>query len=387
MNAHDCPICKATMFHQDDNDLIQECSSCTIRWYAKESLKDEVSSKRKILHYIKGGASNYLTKTEFNCPECNNKLFEVNKPDIFDFELFYCENGDGFLLNNDDLPKLKKLVEKSSYVSVRQTEIKRNLSSEILAQKYKEKINNPVDDEKEESNFKFEEASLEDLPPLQRFFALLSFPIKLTSKKSKDHFAIFVLIIISVNVVVYISLNLMSENPQDLLEKYAFQPIRFQKHKLKYFYTLITSFFLHADFSHILGNMYFLSIFGRDVEKKLNSIFFFIVFMMGGIFCNWMGAVFNISPDNFHLGASGAISVISGIFIVFFPKEKFFTFSFIVPSYFYLGLWFLLQIIFQITSSGQGVNFFAHAIGFVLGLLTASIAKSFCGDSGHSLQT
>jgi len=146
----------------------------------------------------------------------------------------------------------------------------------------------------------------------------------------------------------------------------------------------ITSMFLHGSWDHILGNMLFLWIFGNNVEDALGPVRYLLFYLASGVAAtvgqtivtlHWAGAEAASVPN---LGASGAIAGVLGAYFVLLPRASVLTligFFFVpLPAFFFLGIWFLLQLWtggFSLThpSAGGGVAFFAHIAGFVFGLL------------------
>jgi len=147
----------------------------------------------------------------------------------------------------------------------------------------------------------------------------------------------------------------------------------------------ITSMFMHGSWDHILGNMLFLAIFGKNVEDAFGSLRYLVFYFAGGFAATmtqtavtllWGTAAAGRVPN---LGASGAIAAVMGAFIVLYPTARIKTLVLIfivpVPAYIYLGLWFLYQLVeanFGLASAsanGGGVAFFAHVGGFTFGAL------------------
>ena len=153
-----------------------------------------------------------------------------------------------------------------------------------------------------------------------------------------------------------------------------------------------TSMFLHGGWFHIIGNMWFLWIFGDNVEDKLGHFGFFFFYLSAGI----VAALAQIasSPESIipMVGASGAIAGVLGAYMIFFPQARVVTFIPIflfpwfirVPAIFFLGIWFFEQIWAGGMSVGSGassgVAWWAHAGGFVWGVLVALVFKSLHRD-------
>ena len=143
-------------------------------------------------------------------------------------------------------------------------------------------------------------------------------------------------------------------------------------------YTLVTSMFMHGGWLHLLGNMWFLWIFGDNVEDSMGHGRFAAFYLLCGI----AAAVLQIvsDPDSAipMVGASGAIGGVMGAYILLYPRVHvhlfiflgFFFFTMAVPAVFMLGYWFFLQLIGgfgSIGAVGGGTAFWAHVGGFVAG--------------------
>jgi membrane associated rhomboid family serine protease len=143
--------------------------------------------------------------------------------------------------------------------------------------------------------------------------------------------------------------------------------------------TLLTSMFLHGSWMHLLGNMWFLWIFGNNVEDSMGHLRFVLFYVLTGLVA--AGAHVVSSPDSPipTVGASGAISAIMGAYLVLYPGARVMTLVLIVffirfialPAWVMLGYWFLIQLLSaQVqTAEGGGVAFWAHIGGFAAGVL------------------
>jgi membrane associated rhomboid family serine protease len=143
--------------------------------------------------------------------------------------------------------------------------------------------------------------------------------------------------------------------------------------------TLLTSVFLHGDFMHLFGNMLYLWIFADNVEAVVGNFRFVVFYLLGGLAASF--AQIYIMPDSLipNVGASGAISAVLGAYLVMFPKSQikvlFFVTIFYIPAIFFLGYWFVQQVIEGMGNLGPsagkvaGVAWWAHIGGFVFGLL------------------
>jgi membrane associated rhomboid family serine protease len=146
--------------------------------------------------------------------------------------------------------------------------------------------------------------------------------------------------------------------------------------------SLITSMFLHGGWLHILGNMLFLWVFGRNVEDLIGGTRFLILYLLCGVAAAIVQIISNPYSRVPTIGASGAIAGIMGAYLIRFPRTRintlfwfiFFT-TFEIPAAFLLLYWFAIQFLSGFSSlagsdyTGGGVAWFAHVGGFIAGML------------------
>ncbi len=148
--------------------------------------------------------------------------------------------------------------------------------------------------------------------------------------------------------------------------------------------TVFTSMFMHASWSHIIGNMIFLWAFGPEIEDAMNPRRYAAFYLAGGVVS--MLAQIAASPGSTipNLGASGAIAAVMGAFLITYPRDKirtvlFFGFFYrvtFIPAALLIGLWFLSQLVeLGVVANAQsgGVAYLAHIGGIVFGAVTCRI--------------
>ena len=168
----------------------------------------------------------------------------------------------------------------------------------------------------------------------------------------------------------------------------------------------ITAMFLHGSWGHILGNMLFLAVFGKNVEDAFGSIRYLAFYFAGGFAATAaqtaMTLLFAPAADARvpNLGASGAIAAVLGAYFVLYPKSTVLGLVVIVPvrisAWFFLGFWFLYQLfeanfgLFGAKANGGGVAFFAHVGGFLFGVavafLLSNLGRVTAQDEGQALR-
>jgi len=197
------------------------------------------------------------------------------------------------------------------------------------------------------------------------------FPYKDENPSSK--FPIVTVSLIIVNVVIFAWSLLDFEN---VINAYGFTPLHFS------ILTMFTSMFLHGGIGHIFGNMWYLWIFGDNVEDRFGRIKYLLFFLAAGIFASVAHFLSEPASAIPAIGASGAISGVLGAYAAIFPRVKvkvisYYT-SFEIPAYVMIGLWFAIQLFSGVVSvlgdlGGGGIAFFAHIGGFVFGYLVGFI--------------
>jgi membrane associated rhomboid family serine protease len=160
---------------------------------------------------------------------------------------------------------------------------------------------------------------------------------------------------------------------------------------------LFTSMFLHGSWMHVIGNMWFLYIFGDNVEDYLGHFKYLVFYLVAGILA--MAAQVATDPASRvpTLGASGAIAGVLGAYFILYPRARvltwFFVFIIYVPAWIILGYWFAFQflsgaatsLVYEGRSVG-GVAFWAHVGGFIAGAVMIKIFPSRPRRSPYAYQ-
>lgn len=149
---------------------------------------------------------------------------------------------------------------------------------------------------------------------------------------------------------------------------------------------------------HILGNMWFLYIFGDNVEDSLGHLRFFLFYILCGLLSGLSHFLLNFYSNLPTIGASGAIAGVMGAYFILHPKSKILTlvpiiiipFFFEIPAYFFIGVWFILQFISATASHADvsGIAWWAHIGGFLFGIILLKLFRAFphTGFSEHFRQ-
>lgn len=147
---------------------------------------------------------------------------------------------------------------------------------------------------------------------------------------------------------------------------------------------LFTAIFIHVTWLHLLSNLLFLVIFGLPGERALGSLRFLLLFLLGGVVANLIGA---LSLAGVHLpiiGCSGAVSAVVGTYVALFPRARLglvlplgLYLEFVrVPAFLLIGIWVLLQLLFSYAGPSYGAYvWWAHIGGFAFGLIFALFSR------------
>jgi membrane associated rhomboid family serine protease len=145
-----------------------------------------------------------------------------------------------------------------------------------------------------------------------------------------------------------------------------------------------TSLFLHGSLMHVIGNMWFLYIFGDNVEDYLGHFKYLVFYMITGVIAMGTHVAMNLHSTAPAVGASGAIAGVLGAYFILYPRARVLTWFFVfvvwVPAWIILGYWFVLNFLSGTATAlavqGQnmgGVAFWAHVGGFISGALLVKV--------------
>lgn len=149
--------------------------------------------------------------------------------------------------------------------------------------------------------------------------------------------------------------------------------------------TLFTSMFMHGGVFHIFGNMLYLWIFGNNIEDRLGHLRFILFYLFCGIVAALSHTLTASGSDVPMIGASGAVSGVLGAYLLLFPMARIHTIIFLgffvqtvqIPALIVIGFWAIIQLvnglIMQGMASQGGIAWFAHAGGFLAGLISIKL--------------
>ena len=236
------------------------------------------------------------------------------------------------------------------------------------------------------------------------------FPIA-DDNSDRHSFPVVNVVLIAINVIVFVLLQGMGTNddftlsfstvPREIVTgkdvvtedriavaQTAEGPVQYRVPGLKrtpvpVYFTLLSSMFMHGSIMHLLGNMWFLWIFGDNIENDLGKLRYTIFYLLTGLLASLTHVVVSMSGESAlipSLGASGAISGVMGAYLVLHPRRQvtvlIFRFMTQVPGFVAVGLWFGFQVLSSVKALGgsDGVAYGAHIGGFIAG---AALIKLF----------
>lgn len=342
---------------------INLCSACRGMWFDQGTLPAYVKAlsqsetiqpaKTQLFERRQVDVMTGLNAAGKTCPRCDVTMRVFNY--AYDSNVFVdrCPNCDGIWTDQDEVKKIAQYIKPDPKTAA----VGHALAEEV-----------------------HEVHRIQNLPPpgvrtrnsLLRFMFLPKFILPLRDDETCSVFPWATMSLIVACCMVFAGEMLLGEDVEAFVRQFALIPAHF------FGMGLLTSMFLHASLWHLLGNMFFLWLFGDNIEDRLGWGRFLALYLASGL----AGSILHTLayPDSTVpcIGASGAISGIMGAYVIFFPmaRIKTYVWGFIwdIPAVFYLLGWLGLQILSSMLTTrteGGSIAWFAHIGGFVCGLLWA----------------
>jgi membrane associated rhomboid family serine protease len=202
--------------------------------------------------------------------------------------------------------------------------------------------------------------------------------------------------LIALNVAAFLWEVGLGRKLQEALLMWGIVPVRYTMAEIAALFSLreqfvpfFSSMFLHGGWTHLLGNVWTLWIFGDNVEDRLGRLRFLLFYLLGGVVAALLHIFTNANSAVPTIGASGAIAAVMGAYFRLYPHARvemvippfFLGPLFVVPAVAFLGWWFILQFfngtlsLLSDPSQAGGVAWWAHIGGFVFGALLCSVVK------------
>lgn len=368
-----CPACKHELRQLIEPGAVWDyCAHCGGYWFDSGELKGFLDDMNERLHgqayerlelrraQLAGGSIGSAPRP---CPRCDKPMAKTNY--AYDSNVFVdrCTTCGGIWVDKDLIvplatytrghPKLDKLA-----ASLAQ-DIRRKASS-------REAID-VLDD-------------AGSMPYLWYLFPKIVIPLGDTAERRSIPYVTLGLIL--ANILVFLIMLSNPANVEAFVSDYAMIPSGVMEGQA--LYTILTSAFLHAGVLHLVVNVLFLYIFGDNVEDTFGHLLFIPFYFFAAIASSAAHVASDLDSTTPCLGASGAVAGVMGAYLVFHPDARIRTLVLYrvleIPAVFYLGLWFLLNVVNGVLSSSGAtpteVAWFAHIGGFAFGV-TSALAWKF----------
>ena len=198
-------------------------------------------------------------------------------------------------------------------------------------------------------------------------------------------------LLIGINVLVFLLQMSQGNGTDRFVYTYGLVPARYAiPHVSVYFtpfqqvFSFLSFMFLHGGVLHLLGNMWSLYIFGDNVEDRLGPFRYLLFYLLCGLASGLSHLLLNMNSTIPTIGASGAISGVMGAYLVLHPRSRILTLIPIlifpwfveIPAFFFIGFWFVMQLLNAAGSHGVGggIAWWAHIGGFLFGIVFLKLA-------------
>ena len=367
-----CPSCNAQLKEHKYHGLaIDVCRNCGGIWFDSDELKefighfiqdrDDLPDADIDLH--KDVLPTYrISEPVRTCPRCQQQMGKVNY--AYDSNIFIdrCPRCQGIWTDGGEIDKIARHT-------------KGNPEVRALGQALFE-IQRETDRLKGEEEFG-------DAVKMQVGWRMLLPKIiaPLGDDIGTNIFPAVTLSLIAVNVLIFLIQLLHVKETAVLFGEFGLVPAALLSGQG--YFSLLSAPFFHKGFSHLLGNMLFLGVFGDNVEETFGHLRFLAYYLLFGLAANGVHLLTNLHSEVPAIGASGAVAGVLGAYFALYPYAKIKTLILNqiieIPAYLYLGVWILLQFLFGVVFvSAQvhvSVGFFAHMGGFAAGLIVTWIYK------------
>lgn len=340
-----CPVCRINM---EDINIRSVCPRCDGMWLGRGMLKQYLAySTRNRVAEIKDHSPGRLDTilVEGYCPKCN-KLMDVHPLMSYGAKILHCGDCGGTFTGPRELAVMEYMYCWNEWPVIEQG---------LAAADYRE------------------QGFISEGSYGKGIASIMGLSI-IDGNNPKKYLPWVTLTIIALNILIYILTTMDSA----IVKALWFRPGDLTANPGQGLLTLFTSMFLHGGFFHVLGNMYFLWVFGGNVEDIAGSMVFFFLYLFFGIAAGFGYALMTDRPQTPVLGASGAVAGIMGAYLALYYRSRisihklflFLPLKFTFPVWFYIGFnYFFMQIIYLLLGL-PGVAWWAHIIGIVIGFIT-----------------
>lgn len=373
-----CPVCKIPLKNiQYEGQNVDICINCEGIWLdegeLQQVIKGLLSEKKVDYQTVKEAYRN--KPTIYNrekmpiriCPKCNMGMYVFNYYADSNVFLDRCSSCGGIWADKGEIEQVAKYIKGNPKV---------DRYAEALAGSYT-RFEKFKADTREIAEASGDLMSQYYGGGIGKFYAIwfTIFPIPLRDNLPTKKFPKVTVGLIILNVLIFVfQLLFISDNQETYFKLFGVIPaFGFSINRI---YTFVTSMFVHGGFLHIIGNMYYLWLFGDNVEDEIGSLKFTIFYLLCGIIGGIAFCLMHSSLNEPAIGASGAISGVLGAYLLLYPtqgieivwlgrKRE-------VSAAYYLVFWIIIQVlsgIIFLTAENVSIGYWAHIGGFISGLL------------------
>lgn len=368
-----CPECGIRMALYSCRDaIVDKCPSCEGIWFEKSELGIFVDALRDFdltkIEIVTDTVSNPPVNSAHSlklCPSCNNLLVSFKYQYNSKVTLDRCSECEGIWAPGGQVLSLVSLVKFSKSIENHVKAMAHGIKELHDSRQNWKAVKDLGKTAAQSASFSMKlHATVFRVLPI----------LPLADSNPTSRFPWITTLLIIANVLIFFFGN------SGWIQSYAFvsNDLRHDEKLI----TLVTYGFLHGGVFHLLGNMWFLWIFGDNIEDKLGGLTYSLFYLVCGTFGSLVYFAVNSRSSVPLIGASGAISGLLGAYLIFYPAHKIYTriaWNIIgLPAAFYLGFWALLQVLYSLFGAiglGQSIAWSAHIGGFMAGLMFALVFK------------
>jgi membrane associated rhomboid family serine protease/Zn-finger nucleic acid-binding protein len=365
-----CPACKKQIHPRRTGGVVVDiCTHCGGIWFDKEEIREVASILKQSseipplsLESLKNRRKNTGQSRGIYCPRCSDvELKPFNYASDSGILLDRCPNCGGIWADQGEIEGIASFLKSGS----RLEEIGKGYLNSLRERQFW-------------ADLKEASSTMTTNGFFWMFMPKVILPVG--DENPRQHFPWATISLILINLVVFACQIIFVSHPQAFLYKYGAVPANIMSGKN--IHALFSSIFIHMGFLHIIGNMFFLWVFGDNVEDVFGPVKFLILYFICGIAGDIIFAFTHSGITLPVVGASAAISGLMGAYLVMFPKARmrlFFVYRIIyIPAALYLVVWFLLQVLYSgvdMAFNTSNIGWFAHIGGFLTGMFFAFFAK------------
>jgi len=399
-----CPFCSTSLKQVKSKSVrVDICPNCKGIWFDSGKFVDFVRrlaeseqispEQTKFFHRREVRAVYKLKEKDRLCPKCNTTLEKFNYCSDSNVFLDKCPDCGGIWTDGGEVQQIVRYLTQDTRIApsarVAKQVVKSPKPNKETASRGRDiKIYEGLEQDprvkairRDLVRSKEHMQLLKDLGEIGDFASTRMIPgaslmLPLSDENPRERFPGVTISIILLCTAIFLGQVFWVQDLGAFFSKFGFVPQHF------FSIGLVSSMFLHGGFLHLLVNMYFLWIFGDNVEDRFGHLWYIVFYLCCGLAASVLHTILNLHSPIPGIGASGAIAGVMGAYYIFYPRARIRLFVgyrvLYVHAFVYLVFWFLLQLAFSLISVLGGVTriaWFAHIGGFVFGVGVAYFKK------------